>query len=415
MSYNLKAPSSELEIERPDPDQLYQLLYSSAKQDYKRVKARVLARRSLILFIAILSVVGTFSIVFYPTFLKTRMETMQNEIFEYRSNIQSLHTKIDELSNQGLEYEGQIRAYEDMIGKLKVEDSRIVDFDLTDEVERSSRKIDSIYTQYRNITRGDTGFRETALTFDLGTGDDLPVIYSILKRFSLRATVFISNEMPADRHGALFSPRNLNYIGKLGEIGCEFGNHTWSHYNLKRSLYETSKRSRLSFTYLSNDVIDEINIKRELKAVEDRVYRETGIVLSPLWRAPYGEIDERVLKAAAACGYPVHVFWSANRMGPLDFYDYVTKRYLWTRDKDTGKYGREKNPYYYSSQEMLARMKEWELADPNGLNGTIAIAHLGTSRKSDRMSLILPEYISHFRNRGYRFVLASEIINGRKD
>ncbi len=119
MSHNLKAPSSELEIERPDPDLLYQLLYSLAKKDYKRVKARFLARKSLILFIAILSVVGTFSIVFYPTFLKTRMETMQNEIFEYRSNIMSLHTKIDALSNQGLEYEGQIRAYEDMIGKLK--------------------------------------------------------------------------------------------------------------------------------------------------------------------------------------------------------------------------------------------------------------------------------------------------------
>jgi peptidoglycan/xylan/chitin deacetylase (PgdA/CDA1 family) len=221
--------------------------------------------------------------------------------------------------------------------------------------------------------------------------------------------------MQSDHYGSLFNSRNLKYLVKLNEIGCEFGNHTWSHYNLKRSLYETSKRSRLSFSSLSDEVIDEINIRQELKKVEDRVYRETGIVLAPFWRAPYGEIDERVLKVAAASGYPNHVFWSGNRMGPLDFYDYVTKRLVLSRDNATGKYVRAKNPFYFTSQEMLARMKQWEHSDPNGLNGAISISHLGTSRKSDRMVQILPEYISYFRNRGYRFVLVSEVINSKRD
>jgi len=360
-------------------------------------------------------VIGIFSILFYWTFLKSRMVTMQSDIVEYRDSIRGLHTKIEELSAQGLEYKEQIRAYEDMIGKLKLEDDRIIDFDLTDEVARSTGRIDTINAAFRNITRGDTGFRETALTFDLGTGEDLPFVYSVLKRFSVGATVFVSNEMPSDHYGSLFNSRNLKYLVKLNEIGCEFGNHTWSHYNLKRSLYETSKRSRLSFSSLSDEVIDEINIRQELKKVEDRVYRETGIVLAPFWRAPYGEIDERVLKVAAASGYPNHVFWSGNRMGPLDFYDYVTKRLVLSRDNATGKYVRAKNPFYFTSQEMLARMKQWEHSDPNGLNGAISISHLGTSRKSDRMVQILPEYISYFRNRGYRFVLVSEVINSKRD
>jgi peptidoglycan/xylan/chitin deacetylase (PgdA/CDA1 family) len=415
MPQKLDIETPPLEIERPDPDQLYQLLYNSAQRDYKLVKARVIAKRSFLLVVILLSVIGIFSILFYWTFLKSRMVTMQSDIVEYRDSIRGLHTKIEELSAQGLEYKEQIRAYEDMIGKLKLEDDRIIDFDLTDEVARSTGRIDTINAAFRNITRGDTGFRETALTFDLGTGEDLPFVYSVLKRFSVGATVFVSNEMQSDHYGSLFNSRNLKYLVKLNEIGCEFGNHTWSHYNLKRSLYETSKRSRLSFSSLSDEVIDEINIRQELKKVEDRVYRETGIVLAPFWRAPYGEIDERVLKVAAASGYPNHVFWSGNRMGPLDFYDYVTKRLVLSRDNATGKYVRAKNPFYFTSQEMLARMKQWEHSDPNGLNGAISISHLGTSRKSDRMVQILPEYISYFRNRGYRFVLVSEVINSKRD
>ena len=88
MSQKLEYPASGLEIERPDPDQLYQILYSSAKRDYRIIKARTLARRSLLLVIILLSAIGIFSIVFYTTFLKTRMERMRSEIFEYKSSIQ---------------------------------------------------------------------------------------------------------------------------------------------------------------------------------------------------------------------------------------------------------------------------------------------------------------------------------------
>ncbi|UCB45391.1 MAG: polysaccharide deacetylase family protein [Spirochaetota bacterium] len=406
---------AESETERPDPDQLYHLLYSSAKKDYKQLTARLVARRSFLLIILILSIVGTFSIVFYPTILKKRVERLNNQVTEYRSNIVTLKEEIEKFSAQELEYKEQINTFEDIFGKLVIEDSRIIDFDLTKTVSNNIERFDSIDAGYRNIRRGNIEFKDTALTFDLGTGADLPVIYSILKRHSAVATIFVSNEMPSNRYGSLFNDRNLKYLIKLNEIGCEFGNHTWSHYNLKRSLYDTSKRSRLSFIYVSDDALNELNIQRELKKVEERLYRETGITISPLWRAPYGEVDERILRVASQAGYPYHIFWSGNKSGPLDFFDYVTKRSIWVKDNDTGKYSRKQNPYYYTSSEMLAQMKKWEASDPHGLNGAITIAHLGTSRKSDRMVNILPEYISYFQNKGYRFVRVSELINNIQD
>jgi peptidoglycan/xylan/chitin deacetylase (PgdA/CDA1 family) len=394
----------------PDPNDLYKILYSSAQLDYRRVKRRSFVKRTLLFVVTALSVVGTFSVVFYPTFLKSRISSMEEEIVKYRNSIITLNTQIDALSTHRLEYENRLQAYENMIGRLKVEDDRIIDFDLTEEVERSTGRIDAIDAEYKNITRGSKVVRATALTFDLGTGDDLPLVYSILKRFDTKATVFLSNEMSSERYGSLFNPKNLEYLVKLKALGCEFGNHTWSHYNLKRSLYETSKKNRVNFSFLSDEVLDEMNITRELKMVEERMFEQTGIVLSPLWRAPYGEIDDRILKTAASAGYPNHIFWSANGTGPLDFYDYVTRRFVWRKDSETGRLIRVKNPYFYSSQEMLHRMKQWEAADPAGLNGAISIAHLGTSRKNDRMVFILPEYISYFENRGYRFVTVSELL-----
>ena len=221
--------------------------------------------------------------------------------------------------------------------------------------------------------------------------------------------------MNSTEYGSLFDQKHLDYLIKLHEIGCEFGNHTWSHYNLQRSLYETSKKRRLGLSFISDEVLDEISLKLEFDMVRNKLYNDTGIELSPFWRAPYGAFDRRILKMASMAGYPNHVYWSSNKMGPLDFYDYVTKRNIRVKQRDTGKYIKVKNPFYFSSTEMLARLKEWERSDIHGLNGAISIAHLGTSRKNDKIIYILPEYISYFQNKGYHFVLVSEVINDKMD
>lgn len=402
-------------IKEPDSPELYHHIYELAQKDYKSRKVRIFARRSVLFIILIMSALGFFFLVFYFAFLHNYMERLNNQLFKYSRNVETLNTEIEKLTATGQGYLNTIKGYEDKLRNLKIEDNRIVDFDLSDTIRSNIAEIDAYEGKYENIYRGNTGFRETAITFDLGTGEELPYIYSVLKRFNVRATIFISNEMPSTEYGALFRQKNLAYLIKLNQLGCEFGNHTWSHYNLKSSLYETSKKRRLDLLFISDEVLDEINLKLEFDRVKDKLYRETGITLAPFWRAPYGAIDSRILTIASKSGYPSHVFWSSNKKGPLDFYDYITKRYIRVKNIKTGKYTRVKNPYYFSSTETLTRLKEWERADINGLNGAILIGHLGTSRKTDKIINILPEYISYFQNKGYHFVLISELINNKKD
>lgn len=402
-------------IKEPDSPEFYHHIYELAQKDYKSRKIRLFARRSVLFIILIMSALGIFFLVFYFAFLHNYMESLNNQLLKYSRNVETLNTEIEKLTATEQEYLNTIKGYEDKLRNLKIEDNRIVDFDLSDTIRSNIAEIDAYEGKYENIYRGNTGFRETAITFDLGTGEELPYVYSVLKRFNVRATIFISNEMPSTEYGALFRQKNLAYLIKLNKLGCEFGNHTWSHYNLKRSLYETSKKRRLDLLFISDEVLDEINLKLEFDRVKDKLYSETGITLAPFWRAPYGAIDSRILTIASKSGYPNHVFWSSNKKGSLDFYDYITKRYIRVKNIKTGKYTRVKNPYHFSSTEMLARLKEWERADINGLNGAILIGHLGTSRKTDKIINILPEYISYFQSKGYHFVLISELINDKKD
>jgi len=398
-----------------DSLELLNSIYTQSKNDYKIIRFKRIIRRSFSFLILVLSITGFISILLYFLFLKDHLKDLKKEITKYKEKVTILDNHINTLSIEEIEYKHQAESYKNLFKNLKVEDNRILDFDLTNSVENNLKKIDGIKAEYKNLSRGNTNFKETALTFDLGTGNDVEEIYTILKRFDVKATIFISNETSSLSYGSLFNDRNTQYLKKLGELGCEFGNHTWSHYNLRYSLYETSRRRRLEFLYISDDILDSIKLKLEFERVRDKFYKETGFIMSNFWRAPYGAIDKRVLSIASKAGYPNHVFWSSNKIGALDFYDYVTNRYIWVKDHKTGKIYKKKNPYYLTSQEMLLRMKKWERADKNGLNGAISIAHLGSTRKNDKMVGILPSYISYFKNRGYHFVTMSQIINNKED
>jgi len=398
-----------------DHEEIYSYIYELSKRDYRGTQVRIFARRSISVLVLMLSAAGVFFTAFYFLFLQNSIETLRKEILQYRGSMDVLNSEIARLEESETEYKQKLREYQDTFSKMKIENGHILDFDLSEEVQKNISSVDALESEYRNITRGNTTFREVALTFDLGTGEDLPYVTTIMKRFGVRATIFISNEMSSDSYGSLFSERNLLYLSKLSQIGCEFGNHTWSHYNLKYSLYETSKRKRLELSFISDNVLEEVAIEREFARVKDHFQRETGIELEPFWRAPYGAIDHRILVTAARAGYPNHVLWSANREGPLDFFDYVKKRMVWVKEKKTADLVLQRNPFYFSSQEMLTRLKRWEEIDPNGFNGAIAISHLGTGRKTDKIIHILPEFISHFQARGYHFVLVSELLNDVQD
>ena len=395
-----------------NPLAVYNHIFELSRRDYKVLRVKNLTRRSLSFILLLLAGTGLFFTVFYFAFLKDRIESLGDQLREGMGRVERLNREIERLTVSELKQKNQVRLYEETYRNLKIVDERIVDYDLTEAVRKNLETVDASLGEFRIIARGDTRFLETALTFDLGTGEDLAYVYSVLRRYGARATIFVSNEMPSDRYGSLFKERNILYLKKLAEIGCEFGNHTWSHYNLKDSLYETSKRARLSLAFVSDGVLDEATLKLEFDRVREKFTRETGIPLAPYWRAPYGAFDRRILSAAAKAGYPSQVLWSSNGEGPLDFYDYVSRRVV------KGERGRplgQTNPFYFSAAETLARLKRWELADKNGLRGAIAIGHLGTSRRVDKIVYALPEHISYFQSRGYHFVTVTDVLNDRAD
>ncbi|GEM_PF-1131001 len=394
---------------------VYEKLYTLAQRDYRTFQVRGFFRKSASFFVYILSALGIASALFYFFFLKDHIIRLREEISQYNERVAELNTELKKVSDAELQYREQAEQYRYMLDNLEVEDNRIIDFNMADAVRRNTDAIQTAGIDHRNIIRGNTDFREIALTFDLGTGEDLPLVYSTLKRFNVKATVFLSNEMASTTYGSLFRERNLKYLSMLGELGCEFGNHTWSHYNLTRSLYETSRKKRLSLSFISDDVLDELHFMMELNRVKHRFEAETGYTLSSLWRAPYGAVDDRVLSLASKAGYTEHILWSSNPVGPLDFFDYVRRRTVTVYNKKNRSYERVRNPYYFSSSEMLQRFKTWEKTDANGMNGAIAIAHLGTARKHDKMVKILPELISHFQSRDYHFLTVSQVINDKQD
>ncbi|MFW6138756.1 MAG: polysaccharide deacetylase family protein [Spirochaetota bacterium] len=403
---NLPAKNSR----EPDLHQVYKHLFQQSRKDYRAARTRETFKKTLLMIIMLFSAAGLFLIIFYFSFLDPRLKHLHQDLIAERRKVSTLSSRVEEMKAVHQEYKSQIEAFQKTLGELKIEDNLVKDVDLSDIVRRNLNSIGRPSVEFRNLTRGNTGIRETALTFDLGTGEELPYVYSVLKKFKVKATIFISNEMPSLSYGALFNPGNINYLIKMGQLGCEFGNHTWSHYDLNRSLLETSKNTRLSLLYVADDVMDSADIQLELDRVEKKFYEQTGYNLAPLWRVPYGAINHTILSIAAEAGYPAHVFWSANKMGPLDFYDYITDRFITVKDPGTGTYYKKTNPYYFTSGEMLNRLKQWEKTDPHGLNGAIAICHLGTSRKTDKIIKILPHYISYFQNKGYRFVTVSRLM-----
>ncbi len=389
---------------------VYTYIYELTRSQYRSNIRRHIFKR----FIRIVSYTTFFISVLlisvYLFIVKPYIDDLKRKLDSYDRSITRMAQNIELMKMENIEYRTKLNQLKEKFSHLKIENNKLIDIDLTETIKKVEDEIDSSSSDFKNFFRGSKDVKETALTFDLGTGEELPFVYRTLKSFRVRATIFVTNGNPSLSSGSLSVKRNIYYLKKLAKIGCEFGNHTWSHYNLVNSLYEASKRRRLMLTPLSDTVIDRITLRIELKRVEDTLNRVAGIKLSHIWRAPYGAYDDRILKMAAESGYKYHIFWSFNRLGPLDFYDYVRKKSIVKRDKKTGRLIWIKNPYYFSSADMFDRLKKWEEIDPHGLNGAISIAHLGTARRFDKTISILPEYIAYYKSRGYRFVTITELI-----
>ncbi|MBE8363488.1 polysaccharide deacetylase family protein [Leptospira borgpetersenii] len=361
-----------------------------------------------------------FSIGFFTFLSVASVITLAHRIFKLEATVEKQTIHITNLEESLTSFRLEEQQQEEELLKFKSDlYDAVPDGDLSDQVSENKINLEVLVGSDvgKNINRGDVRFKEIALTFDLGTGEDLKLIYEYLSQFPIKITLFVSNENPALKNGSFFSNTNLRYLKKLSELGDRvvFGNHTWSHYNIPRSLYETSLRKRILLSYVSDEIPDANFLQQEMRMVEEKFESITGKQLTKYYRLPYGGFDPLVIQTFGKLGYTHHIFWSNNSVGSLDIPDFVYKKFIYKKDPKTGKTRIMPNPNYKTRAEALDFLYRWEEADKDGMNGAIILMHLGSPRQSEKLIYILPDFIREMLSKGYSFVTVPEIINDHQD
>jgi peptidoglycan/xylan/chitin deacetylase (PgdA/CDA1 family) len=221
-----------------------------------------------------------------------------------------------------------------------------------------------------SLDRGRRDLRRVALTFDGGSAaGDTGRILDVLEERGVSATFFLTGE---------FITRYPALVRRIAAGGHEVGNHTWSHPHL--TAWERTQRHE------TLPGIDGALVRRELDRTAEAYERVTGRTLSPLWRAPYGEVNAEIARWAGADGWR-HIGWSRDDAGSsrtLDSLDWVAER---------------SSRKYLTSEKMLQRILSFD-AGGSGLNGGIVLMHLCT-REEDPLAGRLAALIDALRARGY--------------
>ena len=144
-----------------------------------------------------------------------------------------------------------------------------------------------------------------AWTVDDGADPEVVRAYAeFSRRTGTRLTFFINGQYPAFRqHHDLLLP-----LVKSGQL--QIANHTYSHAAL---------------TSLTDE-----QIVRELTRNDEEIMRLFGVSSKPYFRPPYGYYDERVLAAAASCGFTRPVLWygslaDSSNISSAEVYAYAEK------------------------------------------------------------------------------------------
>jgi peptidoglycan/xylan/chitin deacetylase (PgdA/CDA1 family) len=203
------------------------------------------------------------------------------------------------------------------------------------------------------ITHGLRTKRKIALTFDAcSTGH--PSHYDekvtrVLLDTNTPATVFLGGKWVEDEK------EHAKYLASLPFI--EIGNHTYDHPHLTR--------------------ISEESIRDEIERTQQALLEITGRK-AILFRPPYGEYDERVVKIAARMGL-------------------VTIEY----DLASG------DPDRHATKEKLV-----EYVTSMARSGSIIVMHI--NQRGWHAAEALPEIIAILRKRGYKLVTVGELLSDLK-
>lgn len=196
--------------------------------------------------------------------------------------------------------------------------------------------------------------RRIAITFDAGGDCDLlSELLAALASAKVHSTFFITG------HWAI---RHPDLVWRIHQGGHEIANHSWSHCD---------------FTQISKEAI-----RSEVLRTDRLLQQLVGEPIPPLFRAPYGARDPRVLRTLRGLGYQ-SIYWSLDSL--------------------------DSDPPSKSSQFLNERVT----AHPDeALNGAIVLMHVG----EPATAAALPSILTNLRKRKFQIVTFSQLeCRGRHD
>ncbi len=198
------------------------------------------------------------------------------------------------------------------------------------------------------VVRGRSGKKQIAITLDAGAGaDPFPKLIAGINGAGVKLTFFLTGT---------WAQQNPTYVQQIVSSGMEIANHSWSHPD---------------FTSLSNEAI-----RQEMEKTETLLSKFTGSSTKPLWRAPLGARDSRVLQLVNSMGYR-SIYWT------LDSLDSI---------------GAPK-----SAQFLIDRITKQTDAQ---LDGQIILMHIGSATSAEA----LPAIIKNLKARGFKIVTVSQLL-----
>lgn len=188
------------------------------------------------------------------------------------------------------------------------------------------------------------GEKKVALTFDAAWGaEDTDEILEILKRYDVKATFFVVGD---------WVRKYPDVVKKIADAGHDIANHSNKHPHMNSMGME--------------------EIKKDILAAGEEIEKVTGKPCN-LFRAPYGEYNNTVIKAAKACNYYA-VQWDVDSL-------------------DWKEYG-------------LAPLIDKVVNHKNLRPGSIILMHNGTKYTAKALESI----IKGVKDKGYTFVPISKLI-----
>jgi len=144
-----------------------------------------------------------------------------------------------------------------------------------------------------------------ALTFDDGPGEFTNQVLDILEAHNTVATFFVMGWKLEN---------NSDTVLRAFEMGCEIGNHSWSHPSL----------DRISSTRIHTQLLDTGNAVESITGVAPTLMRPT-----------FGRVNTKVINASRELGLPI-ILWSIDpsdykNQSPENIYDHIMEK---VEDKD---------------------------------------------------------------------------------